>query len=92
MNSEPFVTARNLETGQTGKIPRRFFEHPVLNPGVLEEVEPGTKSYHPAMYRSRLTEPAIDPATVEEDEATDPVEVEIIPLEEETTPKKGKDK
>lgn len=60
MNKSETVKVRNLHTGQVGVIPRAFYEHPVINPGVLEEVEPDAKSYVPSMYRSRLTEPAVD--------------------------------
>lgn len=65
------VTVRNKETGDVGTIRRDWFENPVINAGVLEEVEADAKPYVTGMYRSRLTEPAIDPATIDPDEDED---------------------
>lgn len=65
------VTVRNKETGAVGTIRRDWFENPVINAGVLEEVEADAKPYVTGMYRSRLTEPAIDPATIDHDEDED---------------------
>lgn len=50
------VWVRNTLTGQTGVIPRKLFEHAVLSGGALVEVEPGSKSYVPEMYRPRTVE------------------------------------
>lgn len=61
MNTSDTITALNQATGRVGPISRAIFEHPVLNPGTLVEVEPGTKSYLPEMFRSRIKEPATDP-------------------------------
>lgn len=65
------VTVRNKETGDVGTIRRDWFDNPVINAGVLEEVEADAKPYVTGMYRSRLTEPAIDPAAIDHDEDED---------------------
>lgn len=66
------VNVMNQETGEVGKIRRDWFENPRINAGVLVEVDPDQKPYAPELFRSRLTEPAIDPTTVEDDETEDP--------------------
>lgn len=70
------VEVLNQETGERGRISRRLFNHPYFNRGVLVEVDRSQKPYVPGMFKSRLTEPAIDPATVEESEEDAPVEIE----------------
>lgn len=70
------VRVLNLETGKIGHISRRLFEHPVFNPGTLVEADPEQKPYVQGMFKSRLTEPAIDPATVEPTEPETPEEEE----------------
>lgn len=57
----------NSENGQRGKLPRYLFENPDFNDGRLVEVDPHQKPYVAELFKSRLTEPAIDPATVDED-------------------------
>ena len=60
------VEVLNLETGARGKVRRSILEHEYFNPGILVEVDPTQKPYEPEMYKSRLTEPAVDPVTVED--------------------------
>ena len=60
------VEVLNQETGERGRISRRLFEHPYFNQGVLVEVDASQKPYVPGMFKSRLTEPAVDPATEED--------------------------
>lgn len=65
------IPVRNLETGEVGLIPRRWYEHSVINPGILEEVEPGTKSMWEGMWRSRVTPLSIEAPTPEAQEASE---------------------
>lgn len=82
MNTDT-VFALNTRSGRTGWTSRSTFEHPVLNPDVLVEVEPGRKPYESALYRprsasdflveqaaktARLTEPHPDPADADPEE------------------------
>lgn len=48
------ITVRNKETGEVGLISRRWYESPVINNGILEEVPPGTKSALPEMWKSKM--------------------------------------
>lgn len=69
------LTVRNTNRGTVGPVRRRIFESPVLNPGILVEVEHDAKPYVPELYKprtaeqylaektTRITEPATDPAT-----------------------------
>lgn len=57
------ITVRNLETGKVGRIRRDWFENPAINAGILVEVEPGSKSAIPELWKSKLDEP--DPETPE---------------------------
>lgn len=50
------VRVINTQTGQTGSVPRRVFNHPVLSGGSLVEVEHDMKPYAPELYRPRTTE------------------------------------
>lgn len=70
------VRVLNQATGKVGVISRRLFDSPVFNPGILVEVPLEQKPYAPGMFKSRLTEPAIDPVTVEPIEAETPEEEE----------------
>ncbi len=54
--SKDQVWVRNTLTGKTGQVPRKLLEHPILSGGSLVEVEPGSKSYVPVLYRSRTVE------------------------------------
>ena len=74
------VEVLNQETGERGRIRRRLFDNPAINNGVLVEVDPSQKPYVTEMFKSRLTEPAVDPATVEDAEDETP---ETEPSEEE---------
>ena len=56
------VEVLNQETGERGRIRRRLFDNPAINNGVLVEVDPSQKPYVTEMFKSRLTEPAVDPA------------------------------
>ena len=76
------VEVLNQETGERGRIRRRLFDNPAINNGVLVEVDPSQKPYAAELFKSRLTEPAVDPATVEDDEDETP-ETEPEPSEEE---------
>lgn len=62
------ITVRNLETGEVGLIPRRWYNHAVINPGILEEVEPGSKSMWEGMWRSRVAPLSTPTIPDEEDE------------------------
>lgn len=67
------ISVFNLDTGKVGTIRRDWFEHPVINPGILVEAEPGQKSYAPELYKSRLeqddeTDSTNDDETSGEDE------------------------
>ena len=57
------VEVLNQETGERGRIRRRLFDSPKINNGVLVEVPASQKPYVAELFKSRLTEPAIDPAT-----------------------------
>ena len=76
------VEVLNQETGERGRIRRRLFDNPAINNGVLVEVDPSQKPYVADLFKSRLTEPAVDPATVEDDEDETP-ETDPEPSEEE---------
>ena len=76
------VEVLNQETGERGRIRRRLFDNPAINNGVLVEVDPSQKPYAAELFKSRLTEPAVDPATVEDDEDDTP-ETDPEPSEEE---------
>ena len=56
------VEVLNLNTGKRGTIPRRQFNNPAINNGILVEVDPSQKPYAAELFKSRLTEPAVDPA------------------------------
>lgn len=60
------VRVFNVETGQLGSISRTLFEHPVFNPGILIEAEPGQKPYVPELYRPKTD--VIDAAEAEEED------------------------
>lgn len=66
------ITVRNKETGEVGLISRKWYESPVINRGILEEVPPGTKSALPEMWKSKMAPAEIyklsTPALDEEDE------------------------
>ena len=67
------VEVLNQDTGERGRIRRRLFDNPAINNGVLVEVDPSQKPYVADLFKSRLTEPAVDPATVEDETPeTDP--------------------
>lgn len=76
------VEVLNQETGERGRIRRRLFDNPAINNGILVEVDPSQKPYAAELFKSRLTEPAVDPATVEDDEDDTP-ETDPEPSEEE---------
>lgn len=48
------VRVRNLETGAIGRIARRLFDNPKINPGILVEVDDKAKPYVPSMYKSKM--------------------------------------
>lgn len=67
----------NTETGQVGMIAEHLFKSPVFNKnGLLVPATEDQKPYVPGMYRSRLVEPAIDPAGVVETVDVDDTETE----------------
>ena len=37
------ISVRNVETGEVGEIRRKLFNSPVINPGILVEVDEGPK-------------------------------------------------
>lgn len=76
------VEVLNQETGERGRIRRRLFENPAINNGILVEVDPSQKPYVAELFKSRLTEPAVDPVAVEDDEDETP-EIDPEPSEEE---------
>lgn len=45
------VTALNTVSGKVGVVPETYLTHPVLGK-TLVEVEEGTKSYEPSLYRT----------------------------------------
>lgn len=49
-----FVEVMNLETGERGVIRRDWFENPVINAGVLVEVDSSQKPYIPELYKSKI--------------------------------------
>ena len=55
------VEVLNQETGERGRR-RRLFDNPAINNGVLVEVDPSQKPYVVDLFKSRLIEPAEDPA------------------------------
>ena len=73
------VEVLNQETGERGRIRRRLFDNPAINNGILVEVDPSQKPYVTEMFKSRLTEPAVDPA----DDPDAPDEEPDSPEEEE---------
>ena len=73
------VEVLNQETGERGRIRRRLFDNPAINNGVLVEVDPSQKPYAVDLFKSRLTEPAVDPA----DDPDAPDEEPDSPEEEE---------
>ena len=73
------VEVLNQETGERGRIRRRLFDNPAINNGVLVEVDPSQKPYAAELFKSRLTEPAVDPA----DDPDAPDEEPDSPEEEE---------
>lgn len=56
------ITVLNKITGAVGRISRAWFENPAINNGILIEVDDDQKPYTPEMFKSRLKEPATDPA------------------------------
>jgi hypothetical protein len=73
-NSAEWVEILNQGTGERGRIRRRKLENPsIVKPGLLVEVEPGTKPYLPEMFKDRtFAEPMpTKPDTKEADKALD---------------------
>lgn len=49
-----FVPVRNTDTGKVGRIARRLFENPAINPdGLLVEVEPDAKPFVQELYTAK---------------------------------------
>lgn len=54
------VEVLNQETGQRGRIRRRLFENPVINNGILVEVDPTQKPYIAGMFHPRNEVPTVE--------------------------------
>lgn len=67
MITNDYVEVLNLATGARGKVLRHIFENPSLNPGILEEVEAGTKPFVPELYKSKVN-PQTPPLLEDNDE------------------------
>lgn len=63
-----FVEVLNLETGERGSIRRDWFENPVINAGVLVEVDAAQKPYIPELYKSKIEPSSEEVEPEEEDE------------------------
>lgn len=68
------IPVRNLDTGAVGKIREDWYNNPKINPGILEEVEPGAKPYLEGYYTSRFhAEDAKDSQAEESDTEEDAI-------------------
>lgn len=66
--SNSIVEVLNQETGARGKIRRKWFENPVINNGILVEVDASQKPYVPELFHSRIPVEIVDTPTLDEEE------------------------
>lgn len=71
------ITVLNLETGDVGEIRRDWYENPIINNGLLEEVDPGTKPYVADLFKSRVPADGDEDDTAPSEEGETPEEEEI---------------
>lgn len=83
--SNDTVNVRNTKRGTVGTVRRRIFESPVLNQGVLVEVDANAKPYVPELYRPR------DAQTFLAEQASKTKQVETADADEANTETKDAD-
>ena len=69
---DELVHVLNLETGETGDIPRKWFEHEIINPGVLVEVDPEQKPYVQELWKSKVEDTEDEEPVATGDHGVDP--------------------
>ena len=67
------VRVRNLETGAIGRIARRLFDNPKINPGILVEVDDKAKPYINYKPKFPVEEPTVEPPADEADDKEEDV-------------------
>lgn len=55
-----YVEVLNQETGERGRIYRRWFENKRINPGILVEVDADQKPYTPELFKSRRVDEVVE--------------------------------